>query len=590
MKLTWMRVLALALTAGFAACEGNDVAVDAGQDLPDLDVAMDAAGDGSLPEDGVGDPGQGPDATGDAATDVPDDPGHDAVEDAPGDVDDPFDVEVATTPGGLPWSLPFRYERPDAGMPPTATEIAEFTAKITGFWKDIDVHTWAAETSAGVDASSGFPDYLIWWHDFNAVKEGDLVTFQASAADGGSHNNVEPTGVFLANTLVAHLRAPADEPIRYLAEQYTKSVTACQKGFVHDEDDEVDWLFARNIAVTFDQEFTMSSGKRKAVAYDEWFFPYTGWNADRFRYEHNPTWGDIWVTNKRSKDDLPYMWRVGAWLPYVIELTPDEVLREAAEEALDLLQKGARDIVDSGWLIRTKDENGEIYVPESEDLASFVAYTGIIPDAECDARLSTALLGYGDPRDEDCGTGQGSLYDQFAGEGNYFNYDIINHFHQAAALLALTRGHTAVARELVRGLVLRAERYQDPGGGEPGWSNGGWERDVALFLLRSAAVGLPLTSDEARRVRKYHEQTVDAFLEYARWDLWAESVPDGTYSFRHGGFHPESGPETFRAEDMTSLIEYCGSPFRNPAGAVFVDCDVVLDPTRWGASSEARAD
>jgi hypothetical protein len=582
-----MSPLVLVLMVGIGACEGSDASSgDLGMDAVEMDVSMDADADVSAPDDVADDPGQDPGATDDATSDVPDDPGADAAE----DVADPFDVEVVTTPGGLPWSLPFRYERPDLGTPPSQAEITAFTQQITGLWKQIDVHTWAAETSAGVDVSSGHPDYLIWWHDFNAVKEGDLVTFQASAADGGSHNNVEPTGVFLANTLVAHLRAPDDESIRYLAEQYTKSVTACQKGFVFDEDDGVDWLFARNIAVTFDQEFTMPSGKRKAVAYDEWFFSYTGWNADRFRYEHNPTWGDIWVTNKRSKDDLPYMWRVGAWLPYVVELTPDDALRAAAEEALDLLEKGARDIVDSGWLIRTKDENGDIYVPESEDLASFVAYTGIIPDAECDARLSAALLGYGDGRDQDCGTGQGSLYDQVAGQGNYFNYDIINHFHQAAALLALTNGHAEMARELVRGLAIRAERYLDPEGGEPGWTNDKWERDISLFLLRSAAVGLPLTSDEARLVLKYHVQTVDAFRDYERWDLWDESVPDGTYSFRHGGFHPESGPQVYRAEDMTSLIEYCGSPFRNPAGAAFVDCDVVLDPTRWGTAPEARAD
>ncbi len=526
----------------------------------------------------------GADAPVDAGSDV----GLDVAEDVAGDIYDPFDIEVATTPGGLPWSLPFRYERPEAGEPLTDGEISEFTREITGFYKDINYFQWVAETSAGVDVSSGFPDYLLWWHDFKAVKTGDTVTFQASASDGGSHNNVEPTGVVLANALVAHLRAPQDEPIRYLVEQYSKSFTACQKGFVFDQDDPVDWLFSRNIAVTFDQQFTMSSGKKKAVEYDEWFFPYTGWNADRFRYPDNPTWGDIWVTNKRSKDDLPYMWRIVAWLPYVVELTPDEAVRTAAIEALDLLRKGARDIVDSGWLIRTKDENGEIYVPESEDLASFVAYTDFIPDAECDGRLSTALVGYGDTQGLDCGTGQGSTYDQFAVKTHYFNYDIINHFHQAAALLALTNGQPRAARELVRGLVIRAEHYLNPGNDEPGASNPQWERDIALFLLRSAAIGLPLTSDEARLIQQFHLSTLESFAQYPRWDMWDESVPDGTYSFRENGFHPLSGPTVMRAEDIATLVEYCGSPFVNPAGARFVDCDVVRDPQLWGQGDEAR--
>jgi len=62
-------------------------------------------------------------------------------------------------------------------------------------------------------------------------------------------------------------------------------------------------------------------------------------------------------------------------------------------------------------------------------------------------------------------------------------------------------------------------------------------------------------------------------------------VPDGEYSFRSSAppsFHPPSGPEVLRAEDMASLVEYCGSPFRNPAGVQFVDCDRVLDVARWG--------
>lgn len=614
MKPTLFPTLGMALVLAMAACGGGDAPADATPDAvvdvpgdPGTDPGADVPvpDDPGVPPDAPADPGPGEDAADDPGpADVP----ADVATDAPTDADDPFDIEVVTTPGGLPWSLPFRLERPDAGGELPASP-ADFAAEVTGFWKEVDYFRWVAETSAGVDASSGYPDYLIWWHDFRAIKAGDTVTFVASARDGGSHNNAEPTGVVLANALVAHLALRAGdeivpgslveteaqrvlESVRYLAEQYTKSFPACQRGFLYDADDTVDWLFARNIAPVFDQSFTLpwAPERKKAVQYDEWFFPYTGWNADRFFYPDHPIWGPVWVTNKRSKDDLPYLWRVGAWLPYVIELTPDPALRAAAEDALDLLRKGAKDIVDSGWLIRTKDENGDIYVPESEDLASFVAYTGIIPDAECDGRLSTALLGYGDPRDVDCGTGQGSLYDQFAAQGHYFNYDIINHFHQAAALLALTTGHAAVARELVRGLGLRADRYLDPAvdaEAEPGKKEASWERDVALFLLRSAALGLPLTMREAALVQQYHLSTLqpEDYGAFPYWDLWDASVPDGEYSFRSSAppsFHPPSGPEVLRAEDMASLVEYCGSPFRNPAGAQFVDCDIVLEVARWG--------
>ncbi len=569
------------------ACGGGGGKADVPADLPaevPADVSMEVVPDASpeVPAEVQGDlPGEVGDAAIDSAdaADVPDAP------EATADTLDPFDVEVATTPGGLPFSLPFVYERAAVGAPPTAQDIADTTAAVTQFWKDIDYFTWATDTSSGMHASTGFPDYLIWWHDKVAVKAGDTVTFRASAADGGSHNNAVPTSVVLASALSGHLLG-GDEAMRFATEQYLKSFIACQRGFVFDANDPVDWLISRHI-VGRNHSYTLPSGRKKAVEYDEWYFAYTGWNADRFHYPDNPTWGDIWVTNKRSKDDIPYLWRVGAWLPYLVELSKDETVRAVAADAYDLLKKGAKDIVDSGWKIRTKDAEGKIFIPETEDLASFVAYTDLIPDAECDGRLSTALMGYGDTRDQDCGSGQGSLYDDFAATGHFFNYDIIVHFHEVAVLLALTTGHREEARALLEGLATRLDRYQDPASSEPGRSEEAWERHVATWLLRAAVVGLPLTAAEARLVQKYHLQSVASYREFKNWDLWDASVPDGVYSFRDG-FHPGYRPDSFQIEDFATLLEYCWSPFKNPAGVPFVDCDVVKDPARWGTSPDVR--
>jgi len=33
---------------------------------------------------------------------------------------------------------------------------------------------------------------------------------------------------------------------------------------------------------------------------------------------------------------------------------------------------------------------------------------------------------------------------------------------------------------------------------------------------------------------------------------------------------------------MGYVLSYCWSPFKNPAGAAIVDCDIVNDPSRWG--------
>jgi len=493
---------------------------------------------------------------------------------------DPADTAPPTTPGGLPLALPFAYERPAVGEPIPEAEVQAFTKALTGLWRQIGYYTWVYETTHGVDASTGLPDYLIWWHDVEAEKAGDTVTFRNNREDGGSHNNAVPTMLALTSALGGYLSGHRPEAAR-LVEQLTRSIHAVTLGFVYDEHDPIDFLMARNI-IARNHAFTLPSGKKKAVDYSEWYFSYEGWNADRFRYELNPTWGDIWVTNKRSKDDLPYFYRVGAWLPYVAELAPDPEVRQVATEALDLLTRFAKDIVDQGYQIRTKDARGVPGFVDDQDLDSFVQYVSVFPDAECDPRLGAALLGYGEPRGVACGSGQGSPYDTIAGAGNYFNYDIIVHFHEAAIALALVKGHNDVARDLLGGLATRLDRYRDPASKEPGQQDESWGKEVVNWLVMGASVGLPLTADEARQVQDCYARTIDDFRAFPRWDLWAASVPDGTYNFRDGGLYPRHRPELVDVEFVAMILETCWSPFRNPAGARFVDCDVVNDPARWG--------
>jgi len=488
------------------------------------------------------------------------------------------DLGRRTTPGGLPMELPFAMERPDAGDPLSQAEITKFTSRITGFWKHVDYFTWVYETSHGVDASTGFPDYLIWWHDVDAVKQGDTVTFRNNSAYGGSHNNAEPTNMVLTAAMGGYL-ASGDPAIGLVVEQFARSNTACMEGFVFDEADPVHHLLARNI-VTFNHEFTLPSGKKKAVDYSDWFFPYEGWNANRYNYPDNPTWGDVWVTTMRSKDDLPYVYQAAAWAPYVMELGADDSAKEASADMLEHVRLFAKDVVDSGYRIRSKDAAGNAYVPDA-DLASFVDYLDLFPDAECDARLATALLGYADPMGIDCGDGQGSPYDSIAGGFNYFNYQIIDHFHVAALQLSLTLGFTAMAEQLLSGLVVRVERYLDPESEEEGKSDESWGRDVSLVLLKGATFGMPLTSAEVRMVHKYLDAAVDLYTPFPNWDLWDPSVPDGTYDFREG-FQPKRVPEATRIEEIAFLLEYCWSPFRNPAGRAIVDCDIVRNPSAWG--------
>ena len=91
---------------------------------------------------------------------------------------------------------------------------------------------------------------------------------------------------------------------------------------------------------------------------------------------------------------------------------------------------------------------------------------------------------------------------------------------------------------------------------------------------------MPLTSREARTIHASWGRGVDEYSTWEHWNLWDANHPDGQYPH-----HPGDGRDTERwaeIEDMALALEYCWSPLRNPAGAAFIDCEVVADPARWG--------
>ena len=240
----------------------------------------------------------------------------------------------------------------------------------------------------------------------------------------------------------------------------------------------------------------------------------------------------------------------------------------------------ARDIVDSGYQIRTRFDDGEPVVPVDDrrgvkDLASFVLYELAVPAAECNAKLASALIGYGEPLDNECEAGDGGIYETIATRGHYFNYAIIRYFHIAAVHNALMLGENDVALDLLEGLAQRADdMLHDPS--MPNRDEPVWMADVASFLLAAASAGLPLTAEEARLVQQQLLLSVEHYAAFGFWDPWDDDIPDGAFNYK-----PDRGVAV-RPTELGYLLEYCYSPLRNPAGTPIVDCDVIADPSRWG--------
>ena len=497
-----------------------------------------------------------------------------------------------TTPSG--WQhvsqLPFVIDRPDAGDPLTDEEVESFTRKITGFYKETAFFDWIWWTAHGLHESYDpeMPDYGLWWQDTQTYKEGDTIRFVHT---GGADNLSLRTTKVLNNVIAGYLMT-SDMYFGRIVRQYSKGLVALSQGFEWESEEPlVKYLQARAI-FTHDHEYTLEGGRKVKVEYgpikeNEKY----DWNAHTLPNDENPHYGPIWVRTMRSKDDVPHMFRSVPMLKMVAKQGEHEDVRDAAALALEYMEGFARDIVDNGYQIRTKDKAGNTFVPLVEsgavnDLASFVLFDSIIPNAECSATLSSALVAYGDAQDNDCGEFDHNLYEDIATDVHYFNLAIIRFFHLSAITNALASDKNEIAKTLVDGLVKRADRYmKNPGsiGNDKSFASA-----TAGWLLAAAASGLPLTSAEARYIANEYTASADHYSTFEYWDPWADSVPEGQFDYKP----PRDGPQDPEAPDgisrrhvriteMTFALEYCFSPYRAINGARLLDCDIIADPARW---------
>ena len=489
--------------------------------------------------------------------------------------DDPVQ-QPAAEDGPLPTELPFELSRPEAGTPPSAAETAAFTAKITGFWKGMDYFRWVSWHSHGLHASydAAMPDYGLWWQDTVAVKEGDTITFRHQ---GGADNLMIRTSKVL-NQAISGYMVSGDPIMRQLVIDYSKGIVALFKGMVWDNGvPETESIMARAI-FTHNHDYSTDDGRKVRVDYDPMKLEEKyDWNAHTVPNPANPYYGSMWIRNMRSKDDVPHIYRIYPLLLRVLQDTQDEEVRAAAQDAVDHLRAFARDIVDNGYRIRTM-EDGEAYVPP-EDLASFVQFDSLVPNAECNAKLATALIAERSPLGIDCGPGISTTYEDIATSIHYFNFAIIRYFHLAAITNALATRKNAVAEKLLSGLVERVDVMMADE--ETKLDNPEWDADAASYLVAAAASGLPLTAAEVRLVQEQLSASADFFAPWPYWDLWDQSVPDGEYEYKPSRDGAD-GSRYVRPEELTYLMQYCYSPWRNPSTVELIDCEVVLDPSRWG--------
>ena len=278
--------------------------------------------------------------------------------------------------------------------------------------------------------------------------------------------------------------------------------------------------------------------------------------------DQNPWWGEIWVKNIRSKDDIGHMLQALTYLPGCMEGASDAFQDDVAR-VMAAYEAWARRVEDDGWKIATVDEDYELYYPEGE-----LAFYLMPGDIECLLALATRLFGRNEPGPVDCGDGITPLSEEWLLKNDF--HQIQRSFQQAAAALAARHGHLALRDLMLRGLAWRIERILDAKELGAGY-DGPHERDVAELIVMSANAGLPLT---AREVRFLHERIAEAHESYLsehmrrHYHVFDADTPDGEYAFT-----PEGSGFFFRL--LAAALGTCASPWRHPDSEPVLDCERV---------------
>ncbi len=499
-----------------------------------------------------------------------------------------IDIDEIAQSDDLPGSLPFEFVRPEDGEPLSESEIDSFTDEVISFYRDSKYFDWLLRMSHGMHADTGMPDYLLWWTETHASKNGPLVTMIHDWSEQhGGHNIMKGNSTILSWAVGGYLMT-ANPRLGQLVEGYCKGISQSMLGMVKDENDPVKHLMARSV-ITSNHEYTTHDGFKKGVDYSNWFFAYDRWNCSRFMYTDNPWWGEVWVTNTRSKDGIGYVMIAAAGIAYVAARAPDPSIRDACAHTLDLLTDFSRDIAENNFNIRTKDAEGNPFVLDETtmfdpgkgaDIASYSFWDSIFPEAECNNMLATNLLAYGEPHGIECAAlGGNPDYEWFSILNNSPNGHIMRSFHIAAIRWALIRGFNDLALSRLKGFDERLNRDKNLDLEKVGVGREVWERDMAQNRLQAAASGYPVTGTEARQIQSLFKMAIDNYSVYPNWNLWDDALGNGEHSWRppSSSSEIEGDPQSWiEVEAMGLLLDYCWSPFRNTAGQPIVDCDRLI--------------
>lgn len=468
----------------------------------------------------------------------------------------------ATTKGPPPSSLPVTFTRPDVGTPLTQAELDAATDQLvallvdTRYFDVIDerVHGWP-QTQPGYW-------YGTWWSGVTVTKQAGQVTYQHGA--GGADNNGLRTAPYLEGACYAHLlwgKPLTAQLVRKMARGYSSWALTMKRS----AGDTAPTLLAR---AQYPASVASSEGGRSLFI--DYSLDRPGTDNGATEYVHlatNPTFGDVWIKNKRSKDDMGQVFRSIAQIQ-ACQPRLDAAGQADLAQTMSLYASWSKQVESEGWSIATLDKDANLYTPPvSETLAHYT----LVDNVECPGALMMRLLGHGDSGTLACASGISNTEKLLGSQMKNGVKQILRTHHEAAVNMALLTNQTAPALALLQGLAERvdsdlalASAASPPANVNPD--------DIVSLLLHAANTGVPLTSKEVRWLQGRLDAAYTSYRaagNAATYRVFDAATSDGAYPF-----DPSGSGMSF--SDIGLVLGSCASPYRNPTGRPIVNCQRLL--------------
>jgi hypothetical protein len=468
----------------------------------------------------------------------------------------------APAKGPPPSSLPVTFTRPDVGTPLTQAELEAATDKLVALLKDTRYFDVVDERVHGWPSTQPGFWYGTWWSGVTVTKAAGKVTYQHGA--GGADNNGLRTAPYLEGACYAHLLW--GQPLTAtLVRRMARGYSSWALGMKRNASDTAGTMLSR---AHYPASVASTEGGRNLFI--DYSLNRPGEDNGATEYVHlatNPTFGDVYVKNKRSKDDMGQVFRS---LAQIEACAPrlDAAGQADLAQTKSLYTSWSKEVEAAGWGIATLDKSATVYTPPvTETLAHYT----LVDNVECPGALMIRLLGHGDPGSLGCGSGISNTEKLLGSQMKNGVKQILRTHHEAAVNMALLTNQTGPALTLLQGLAERldsdvaaASSASPPANLNP--------TDIVSLVLHAANTGVPLTSNEVRWI---HSRLADAWASYrapgaaATYKVFDPATPDGTYAYDPGG----SG---MSFSDIGLVLGSCASPLRNPASRPLLDCTRLL--------------